>query len=202
MISGLTTLDTWQQLWNKSRISNSCCWIEAACCVSSPQQKHWTVNVIRKLLDGSINVQAAYVDPRADDNWLFFFKTLHLIKLNIISNSDGADRSRLALKARETSNPSSLLMPVCMHDISNKFYNFLIIGLFFQYVSLLRPPLTDSAAPGNEPIDKQEWKQVITKYEQSFFTKLRRHIIESKLQVSFTFSAIRDGEFSQLYFQI
>lgn len=30
----------------------------------------------------------------------------------------------------------------------------------FQYVSLLRPPVTESAAPGAEVIDKVEWKQV------------------------------------------
>jgi len=32
--------------------------------------------------------------------------------------------------------------------------------LLFQYVSLLRPPVTESSAPGAELIDKLEWKQV------------------------------------------
>jgi serine/threonine-protein phosphatase with EF-hand domain len=30
----------------------------------------------------------------------------------------------------------------------------------FQYASLLRPPISDSSAPGAELIDKVEWKQV------------------------------------------
>lgn len=33
-------------------------------------------------------------------------------------------------------------------------------SVLFQYVSLLRPPVTDSSVPGAEVIDKQEWKQV------------------------------------------
>lgn len=33
---------------------------------------------------------------------------------------------------------------------------------FFQYVSLLRPPITESSAPGADIIDKVEWKQVNT----------------------------------------
>lgn len=32
----------------------------------------------------------------------------------------------------------------------------------FQYVSLLRPPVTESTAPGADIIDKVEWKQVST----------------------------------------
>jgi hypothetical protein len=32
--------------------------------------------------------------------------------------------------------------------------------LLFQYVSLLRPPVTESSAPGADLIDKLEWKQV------------------------------------------
>lgn len=42
--------------------------------------------------------------------------------------------------------------------------NFYIINKFsvsnFQYVSLLRPPITESSAPGADIIDKVEWKQV------------------------------------------
>lgn len=32
--------------------------------------------------------------------------------------------------------------------------------LYFQYVSLLRPPVTENSASGAEVIDKVEWKQV------------------------------------------
>lgn len=31
---------------------------------------------------------------------------------------------------------------------------------FFQYVSLLRPPVTEGSMSGSEVIDKTEWKQV------------------------------------------
>ena len=34
------------------------------------------------------------------------------------------------------------------------------VRLSLQYVSLLRPPATESSAPGAELIDKLEWKQV------------------------------------------
>lgn len=33
-----------------------------------------------------------------------------------------------------------------------------------KYVSLLRPPLTNTANPGSEVIDKVEWKQVSTNH--------------------------------------
>lgn len=35
-----------------------------------------------------------------------------------------------------------------------------------QYASLLRPPITDSSAPGAEMIDKMEWKQVRFKFHR------------------------------------
>lgn len=41
--------------------------------------------------------------------------------------------------------------------------------------------MADGAAPGNEPIDKQEWKQVIQKYEESFHYS---GIIEFKPEIS------------------
>lgn len=40
---------------------------------------------------------------------------------------------------------------------------FIYLRLFFnfvKYVSLLRPPITESSAPGADIIDKVEWKQV------------------------------------------
>lgn len=49
------------------------------------------------------------------------------------------------------------------------FHSFLvwIFSLFSrQYISILRPPITDNGAPGAEIIDKVEWKQV------SYWTKL------------------------------
>lgn len=38
-----------------------------------------------------------------------------------------------------------------------------LVPFLFQYVSLLRPPITESTAPGAEIIDKVEWKQVMLK---------------------------------------
>ena len=37
-----------------------------------------------------------------------------------------------------------------------------LFAFFFQYVSLLRPPLGESYELGADTVDKQEWKQVRT----------------------------------------
>lgn len=58
---------------------------------------------------------------------------------------------------RTTRANASWLVPfLCAKQIIfNCIYSFRL-----QYVSLLRPPITDSSAPGADIIDKVEWKQV------------------------------------------
>jgi hypothetical protein len=43
----------------------------------------------------------------------------------------------------------------------NEDFPFSFKLFFLQYISILRPPITESTAPGAEVIDKVEWKQVI-----------------------------------------
>lgn len=64
--------------------------------------------------------------------------------------------------AQDFSHLRKFLSPINMSGSAIELVPFL-----FQYVSLLRPPITESTAPGAEIIDKVEWKQVMLKANQS-----------------------------------
>lgn len=56
---------------------------------------------------------------------------------------------------------------------------------FFQYVSLLRPPITDSSAPGADIIDKVEWKQVKYHFKTNKFLCYLRPLYENTVTQTF-----------------